>query len=128
METLKKITILLFVLSFLSCESKRKKEADEIALNEMVIEKNFLDILYKEEIVEKNGKYYFGDCELHAKKYYTGSNKYYHENGKVKGTFTIEDGIPEGHWEQFNEDGSKKLDLYFEHGKVTKRLVYCSGS
>ena len=40
METLKKITILLFVLSFLSCESKRKKEADEIVLNEMVIEKN----------------------------------------------------------------------------------------
>jgi antitoxin component YwqK of YwqJK toxin-antitoxin module len=113
MKTLKKITILLIVLSFMSCESKRKKEADEIVLNEMVI--------------EKNGKYYFGDCELHAKKYYTGSNKYYHENGKVKGTFTIEDGIPEGHWEQFNEDGSKKLDLYFEHGKVTKRLVYCSG-
>jgi antitoxin component YwqK of YwqJK toxin-antitoxin module len=80
MRTLQKISLLLILFSFLSCG--RNIEPDEIVLNEMV--------------VEKNGKYYYGDCEDHATEYYTGSNKYYHENGKVKGTFTIKNGIPEG--------------------------------
>lgn len=111
MGTLQKISFLVILLSFLSCG--RKVEPDEIVLNEMV--------------VEKNGKYYYGDCEEHATEYYTGSDKYYYESGKVKGTFTIKNGFPDGHWEQFNEDGSKKLEIFFKDGKVTQRLVYCVG-
>ena len=108
MTTLNRITFTLILLILLGCG--RQMDKDEIVLNEMVI--------------EKNGKYYYGDCEKHATTFYTGANTYYHENGKVKGTFTIKNGLPIGHWEQFNLDGSKKLDLYFENGKLINKISH----
>jgi antitoxin component YwqK of YwqJK toxin-antitoxin module len=75
-------------------------------------------------IIEKKGKYYHGDCEEHATQFYTETDTFYfHENGKIKGTFTIENGLPNGHWEQFNIDGSKKLDLYFQDGELTNKII-----
>jgi antitoxin component YwqK of YwqJK toxin-antitoxin module len=108
MKTRNLLTFTILLLFLFGCGRQIYK--DEIVLNEMVI--------------EKNGKYYYGDCEEHATKYYTGTNKYYHGNGKVKGTFTIKNGLPNGHWEQFNLDGSKKLDLYFEDGKLINKITH----
>lgn len=105
---LNRLTFIILPFLFFSCG--RKMDKDEIVLNEMVI--------------EKSGKYYYGDCEEHATSFYTGTNTYYYENGRIKGTFTIKNGLPNGHWEQFNLDGSKKLDLYFENGKLIKKISH----
>ena len=72
-------------------------------------------------VIEKNGKYYYGDCDEHAINFYTGTDSFYHENGKVMGTFTIKNGLPNGHWEQFDSNGTKKLDLYFGNGDLIKK-------
>jgi antitoxin component YwqK of YwqJK toxin-antitoxin module len=89
----------------------RQVEQDEIVLHEM--------------IVEKNGIYYYGDCYTHATTLYTGTDTFFfHENGNIKGTYTIKKGLPDKHWEQFNLDGSKKLDLYFDNGKLVKKIMH----
>ena len=75
-------------------------------------------------VIEKSGKYYYGDCDMHATKFYTGTDTFYHENGKVKGTFTIKNGLPNGHWQQFNINGSKKLDLFYDNGQLVKKVNY----
>lgn len=106
MKTLNRLIFKLLLLSLWGCG--RNIDKDEIVLNEMV--------------VEKSGKYYYGDCEIHATKLYTGTDTFYHENGKLKGTFTIKNGLPNGHWEQFNLDGTKKLDLYFENGNLKNKV------
>ncbi len=95
------------MLVFFSCSEKRKKDIDEIVLAEY--------------IVEKDGIYFSGDCEIHIGDKFTGSSKYFYENGKVKGTYILKNGLPDGHWEQFNDDGTKKLDLYFENGNLLKK-------
>lgn len=106
-----KKSILLFCFLFLlSCTEKRVKDVDEIVLAEY--------------IQEVNGFYHFGDCEDHIGKLYTGTDYYYHENGKIKGNYTLKNGIPEGHWEQFNSNGSKKIDIYFRQGKVIKKIKH----
>ena len=53
------------ILITISCAHKRKKDSDEIVLNEMMI--------------EKNGVYYEGDCEIHAKEKFTIECKFYHD-------------------------------------------------
>jgi len=108
MTTLNKLTFTFLLLGLFGCG--RQMDRDEIVLNEMVI--------------EKSGKYYYGDCDEHATTFYSGTDTFYfHENGKVKGTFTIKNGLPNGHWEQFNLDGSKKCDLYFNNGKLTNKVI-----
>lgn len=107
---LNKIIVFISILAFISCSKKREKDNDEIVLNE--------------NIQEKDGFYYIGDCEEHIGNLYSGSNHYYHGNGKLKGNFTLKNGIPEGHWEQYNTDGTKKLDIYFNEGKVIKRIKH----
>lgn len=103
-----RIIFSLFLFVHLGCA--RQIDKDEIVLGDY--------------IVEKNGKYYRGDCREHATRYYTGTDTFYHENGKVKGTFTIKRGLPDGHWEQFNFDGSKKLDLYYDNGKLINKVFH----
>jgi antitoxin component YwqK of YwqJK toxin-antitoxin module len=72
-------------------------------------------------IIEKNGIYYSGDCETHADKKYSGTSCYYYDNGKVKGTYTILNGLPDGHWERFDSTGKKTIDLYFDDGKLINK-------
>lgn len=79
------------------------------------------EVVLNEEIIEKKGIYYSGDCDLHAVNKYTGTDTCYHENGKVKATFTIKDGFPNGHWEQFDTTGNKTIDLYFDNGQLVKK-------
>lgn len=98
----------LIILLSISCSNKRAKDIDEIVLAEY--------------IQEVNGVYYEGDCEEHIGEKFTGSGKYFHENGKIKGSYTLINGLPNGHWEQFYENGRKKLDLYFENGNLIKKI------
>ena len=105
MTALNRLTFTLLLLGLLGCG--RQMDKDELVLNEMVI--------------EKNGKYYYGDCDEHATSFFTGTDTFYHENGKVKGTFTIKNGLPDGHWEQFDSNGTKKLDMYFINGDLIKK-------
>ncbi len=107
---IKKLTILIGIFFLISCSEKRTKDIDEIVLNE--------------NIQEENGFYHYGDCEEHIGDLYNGKNQYYHENGKVKGSFTLKNGTPEGHWEQFNLDGTKKIDIYFKKGRVIKKIKH----
>jgi antitoxin component YwqK of YwqJK toxin-antitoxin module len=107
---LKRLLILFGFFFLISCSEKRIKDIDEIVLSE--------------NIQEKNGFYHYGDCEEHIGNLYNGKNYYYHENGKIKGNFTLNNGVPEGHWEQFNSDGTKKIDIYFKEGKVIKKIKH----
>lgn len=97
--------ILIFLIS---CAEKRVKDVDEIVLHEI--------------IQEVNGFYYEGNCEEHIGDKFSGSGNYFHDNGKIKGTYTLKNGLPDGHWEQFNENGTKKLDLYFKNGNLIKKI------
>jgi antitoxin component YwqK of YwqJK toxin-antitoxin module len=101
------IILLLTIISF-SCSKYRIKYIDEIVLHE--------------NIQEVNGIYYNGDCEDHIGSKFSGSGNYFYDNGKIKGTYTLKNGLPHGHWEQFNENGTKKLDLYFENGNLEKKI------
>nr|WP_294936850.1 hypothetical protein [uncultured Flavobacterium sp.] len=108
---MKNVIILILLFSgFVSCQEKREKDSNEIVLAEF--------------IVEKDGIYFSGDCEIHSENKFSGSSEYYHENGKIKGTYTIKNGLPDGHWEQFNSDGTKKLDLYFKNGSLLKKIKH----
>lgn len=98
----------MFLLS--SCSKERIKDVDEIVLAEF--------------IVEKNGIYYSGDCEVHIGKKFTGTGYYYYGNGKLKGNYTIKNGIPEGHWKQFNIDGTKSIDIFYKKGKVIQKIKH----
>ncbi|TDP57519.1 hypothetical protein BC748_2730 [Flavobacterium dankookense] len=100
--------LIILVLFFISCSERRNKDFDEIVLHE--------------NIQEVNGIYYNGDCEEHIGSKFSGSANYFHDNGKIKGTSTLKNGLPDGHWEQFNENGTKKLDLYFENGNLIKKI------
>lgn len=106
----KRLLILFGFFLLISCSEKRIKDIDEIVLNE--------------NIQEKNGFYHYGDCEEHIGKLYNGKNYYYHKNGTIKGDYTLKNGIPEGHWKQFNSDGTKRIDIYFKEGKVIKKIKH----
>jgi antitoxin component YwqK of YwqJK toxin-antitoxin module len=97
----------ILILSIISCQFERKRDKDELVLGDYII--------------EKNGVYYVGDCEIHSSEKYTGIDTFYFDNRKIKGTYSIKNGLPDGHWEQFNDNGTKKLDLYFENGNLTKK-------
>ena len=101
--------IILFglILTIVSCEQKRQKDTDELVLAEYVF--------------EKNGIYYDGDCEIHAKKKFSGECKFYHDNGKLKGYTQIKNGLPTAQWKYWDSTGLNILDLNFEKGKLIKK-------
>lgn len=101
------IIIIGLTLIQISCGETREKDSDEIVLSEMVI--------------EKNGIYYEGDCEIHAKEKFTGECKFYHDNGQLKGLVQIENGLPTGHWHYWDTTGLKILDMYYEKGRLIKK-------
>jgi len=101
-------TLGIFVLLFCSCG--RTKDPDELVLSETVF--------------EDDGIYFNINCARHSNyEKYTGTDTCYHDNGKIKGTYTIKNGVPDGHWEQFNLDGSKKLDLFYSNGKLVNKVI-----
>jgi antitoxin component YwqK of YwqJK toxin-antitoxin module len=106
---MKTILRLIFGVSFLLVYScGRTKDPDELFLSEVAF--------------EKEGVYYNINCATHSNyKKYTGIDTCYYDNGKIKGTSIIKNGLPDGHWEQFNADGTKKLDLYFDNGDIIKK-------
>jgi antitoxin component YwqK of YwqJK toxin-antitoxin module len=108
-STLLLLTITIFVLTLVSCSSGRQKDPDEIVLHEM--------------IQEKNGVYYWGDCEEHADTKYTGTDTCYQDNGKVKATYTIKNGLPNGHWKQFDTTGKLLRELYFDNGTLKLKSI-----
>jgi len=96
------------ILVAVSCGQKREKDSDEIVLNEMVI--------------EKNGIYYEGDCEIHAKEKFSGECKFYHHgNGKLKGVVLLANGLPTGHWKYWDSTGLKTLDLFYDKDNLIKK-------
>jgi len=101
------IILFALILTIVSCEQKRQKESDEIVLAEYVF--------------EKDGIYYDGDCEIHAKKRFTGECKFYHDNRKLKGYVQIENGLPTGQWKYWDSTGLNILDLYYEKGRLIKK-------
>jgi hypothetical protein len=106
----RQLFIITIIFTLFSCSEKRIKDKDELVLAEYII--------------EKNGIYYVGDCETHIGKKFDGKGNYYYENGKLKGNYIIKNGIPEGIWNRFNFDGSKKIDLYFKNGKIIKKIKH----
>jgi hypothetical protein len=95
------------ILMIVSCVQKREKDSDELVLAEYVF--------------EKNGIYYEGDCEIHAKEKFTGECKFYHDNGKLKGVALIANGLPTGQWKYWDTTGLNTLDLYYEKGRLIKK-------
>jgi hypothetical protein len=95
------------ILTAVSCGQKREKDSDELVLVESVI--------------EKNGIYYDGDCEIQAKEKFSGECKFYHDNGKLKGVVNIENGLPTGKWKYWDSTGLNTLDLYYEKGRLIKK-------
>ena len=109
MTTLNRLTFILLLLSLFSCG--RTKDPDELVLSEVVF--------------EDNGIYYSINCATHSNyKKYTGTDTFYYDKGKIKGTYAIQNGLPDGHWEQFDSNGTKKLYLYFDNGNLIKKLAY----
>lgn len=106
---MKNTIIILFIsVLTLSCSASREKDIDELLLSEFVYEINGI---------------YYQHAVNHKKVKYSGTLDFYHfRNGKLKGKVTIENGIPEGLWEYWYENGSKKLDLYFKKGIVTRKI------
>ncbi len=104
---LTQVLIIGLTLIVISCGHKREKDSAEIVSNEMVI--------------EKNGIYYKGDCEIHAKEKFTGECKFYHDNSKLKGVVQIENGLPTGHWKYWDSTGLKTLDLFYDNGNLIKK-------
>jgi antitoxin component YwqK of YwqJK toxin-antitoxin module len=109
MTTLNKLTVTLLLLSLLGCG--RQMDKDEIVFNDYVF--------------EENGIYYIVSGSTHSNyRKYTGTDTGYHDNGKIWGTSIVKKGLPDGHWEQFDSNGTKKLDLYFDNGNLTKKSAY----
>jgi len=80
------------------------------------------EIVFNDYVFEKDGIYYNVNCSTHSSyKKYTGTDTGYHDNRKIWGTSTVKNGLPDGHWEQFNSNGTKKIDLYFDDGKLIKK-------
>ena len=99
--------IIAIIFFTISCSDSRAKVDGELVLSESVYEEN--GIYYQHTSNHKKVKY-SGKCVF-----------YWHRNGNKKGIAIFENGLPEGHWEYWNEDGSKRLDLYFEEGKLMNK-------
>jgi hypothetical protein len=97
-----------FLLIITSCSQYREKDIDELVLSE--------------NVVEKDGFYYEGDCEVHAKEKFTGECKFYHSNGKIKGVVFIKNGLPTGIWQYWDSIGIKTLEIHFDKGQLIKKV------
>jgi antitoxin component YwqK of YwqJK toxin-antitoxin module len=103
------ILVLLLFLFLFSCSKSRTKAAGEILLSEVIYEEN--GIYYK---LAAPGK----------KPTYTGPCEFYYSDSRVKGTVNVVNGVPDGEWKYFHENGAKKYTLFFEKGTLIKRVDY----
>lgn len=101
--------ILIIGLLIVSCSESRIKDFDELVLSESVYEEK--GIYYQHAVNHKKVKY-SGTCEF-----------YHFKTGTLKGKAIIKNGLPNGHWEYWNENGSKRLDIYFENGEVIEKTT-----
>jgi antitoxin component YwqK of YwqJK toxin-antitoxin module len=92
-----------------SCNKERIKDSNELVLSEYII--------------EKNGIYFEGEDELHAKIKYTGKCEFFHSNGQLKGLIYFEKGLPNGHWQYWDTSGVKAIDIFYNKGKVIKKQI-----
>lgn len=93
---------LLIILTIYSCTQHREKAEGEILLSEVVYE-------------EKGVYYKFPN----TKETYTGSLQFYYDlNGAVRGEVTLLNGLPDGKWKYYHNDGSEDYTLYFDNGKL----------
>lgn len=105
-KTIFRITFGFLLLLIFSCG--RTKDPNELVFNDYVF--------------EKDGIYYNVNCSSHSNyKKYTGTDTGYHDNRIIWGTSTVKNGLPDGHWEQFDSNGTKKIDLYFDNGGLVKK-------
>ena len=112
---MKRILIILTIgFVIISCSKSRTKDIDEFILSEFIYEENGI---YYQHVVNHKKVEYSGKCEF-----------FYFKNGNIKGRAIIKNGVPNGHWEYWNEDGSKRLDIYFENGNVIKKNKYNTNS
>lgn len=104
---------IIFCILTVSC-STRHVDSDEAAFGNKL-----------GEVIRENGGTYYSMDHLGEKTKYTGTDTcYYYVNyrdKKIKSIYTLKDGIPEGHWQLFDDIGTKTVDIYFVSGKVTKR-------
>ncbi|CAN5395509.1 hypothetical protein BH10BAC1_BH10BAC1_01560 [soil metagenome] len=104
-----KFRVFLLSLIMASCTSRQKDIDENVNI---------------EQVTEKNGIYYSVDHEGNMTIYSGTDTTYYNENFKIKimkATYTFEDGLPEGHWEQMDNNGKKLLDIYYKNGEVIKK-------
>ena len=101
------ITLMFGLFLLYSCAESRIMDPQELVLSESVYEEN--GFYYKHAVNHKKIKH-TGKCLF-----------YWHSNGNKKGIAILENGLPHGHWEYWNEDSSKRLNLYFEKGKLIKK-------
>jgi len=111
MNSIKKIIFgLTIVLSFSYC-NHRQKDPDEL------VEHDY--------IKEIGGIYYFCDCEEHCgdKKMNTRGENYY-ENGKVRNTWKLVNGEPDGLWTYYDSLGKKTMLITFNKGSTINKTKY----
>lgn len=109
LKTNTKLTFLTLMLIVVSCG--RTVDPDEVVWNDYVF--------------EKNGIYYNVNCATHSNyKKYSGTDTVYFDKNKIKAISIVENGLPTGHWMLFNANGTKKIDMTFENGKLIKKVIY----
>jgi antitoxin component YwqK of YwqJK toxin-antitoxin module len=109
LKTKTKLTFLILTLIIVSCG--RTVDPGEIVWNDYVF--------------EKNGIYYKVNCATHSNyKRYSGTDTVYFDKNKIKAISIIEDGVPIGHWVLYNTNGTKKIDMYYENGKLLKKVIH----
>ncbi|MBC7862771.1 MAG: hypothetical protein IAF38_07340 [Bacteroidia bacterium] len=107
MKTVFKLSLASVLILFSSCG--RTKDSAEIFFSEVAFEKNGI---YYEINSSTNSDY----------QKYTGTDTCYYQNGKINAVYRINDGLPNGHWEYFDESGKKTSDLHFKEGKLINKM------
>lgn len=109
-DLVKRILIFSLIFFVIGC-NHRNKDIDELVLDDY--------------ISEKNGIYYFCDCEIHCnEKKITRSGKNYYYNLKIKNTWKLINGKPDSTWVYFDTLGNKKMEILFNDGEVKNKIKY----
>ena len=109
MKTYTKLAFLILILIIVSCG--RTVDHDEVVWNDYVF--------------ENNGIYYNVNCATHSNyKKYSGTDTVYFDKNKIKAISIVKDGLPTGHWVLFNTNGTKKIDMYFDNGKLLNKVIH----
>lgn len=109
MKTNSKLIFLILILIIVSCS--RTVDPNEVVWNDYVF--------------EKNGIYYKVNCATHSNyKKYSGTDTVYFDNNRIKAISIVKNGLPTGHWVIFNANGTKRIDMYFENGKLLKKVIH----